>query len=100
MKPCEGTGNRWELDVVLDTSHVITCLDWSVHSEFIINKRHTHRLKSMCVDLLLSAGKDIIVWKFDTIWQVFCKKTPSGDIQLAKFEPKSNRFATMSEVSK
>lgn len=53
----------------------------------------------MCVDLLLSAGKDIIVWKFDTSWQIFCKKTPSGEIQLAKFEPKSNRFATMGEVS-
>lgn len=51
------------------------------------------------IDLLLSAGKEIIVWKYDTDWQRFCTKQPPSDILLSKFEPKSNRFATMSEVS-
>ncbi|GAA5804339.1 hypothetical protein HPULCUR_009827 [Helicostylum pulchrum] len=81
LKPCDGNEHRWELDTVLDTSYVITCLDWSVNN------------------LLLSAGKEILLWD-NTTWNIICSKKPATDILLAKFEPKSNKFATVGKFDR
>ncbi|KAI8640796.1 RAVE protein 1 C terminal-domain-containing protein [Parasitella parasitica] len=81
LKPCQRQEQiGWEFEALLDTSLVVTCLDWSIQN------------------ILLSAGKEIKLWKFDeneSTWRITCSKSPATDITLAKFEPKSNVFATM-----
>ncbi|KAL7308090.1 regulator of (H+)-ATPase in vacuolar membrane, variant 3 [Mucor circinelloides] len=75
----------WELEAVLDTSLAIACLDWSIHN------------------VLLSAGKEIKLWKYDDndgTWNAVCSKLPASDIILAKFEPKSNVFATLGKYDR
>lgn len=53
------------------------------------------------VDMLLSAGKEIKLWKYDdndSEWKAMCSKLPASNVILAKFEPKSNVFATLGKV--
>ena len=53
------------------------------------------------VDVLLSAGKEIKLWKYDdndSEWKAMCSKLPASNVILAKFEPKSNVFATLGKV--
>lgn len=53
------------------------------------------------LDLLLSAGKEILLWSLhNTNWNIICRKKPASDILLAKFEPKSSKFATVGKVNK
>lgn len=59
------------------------------------------RDSSILIDVLLSAGKEIKLWKYDdndSTWNAVCSKLPASDIILAKFEPKSNVFATLGKV--
>ncbi|CEP07241.1 hypothetical protein [Parasitella parasitica] len=75
----------WEFETLLDTSLAITCLDWSIHN------------------VLLSAGKEIKLWTFnenERAWNTACSKSPASDIVLAKFEPKSNVFATLGKYDR
>lgn len=51
------------------------------------------------IDVLLSAGKEIHLWQLENEkWHRICNKKPATDILLAKFEPKSNTFATVGKV--
>lgn len=73
-------------------------MDWSVNSKviFCLFKKVSHDTKPY-LDLLLSAGKEILLWD-NTTWNIICSKKPATDILLAKFEPKSNKFATVGKV--
>jgi hypothetical protein len=51
------------------------------------------------LDVLLSAGKEILLWVFEETWKVACSRKPATDILLAKFEPRSNIFATVGRVT-
>ncbi|KAI9347507.1 hypothetical protein BD770DRAFT_168541 [Pilaira anomala] len=44
LKPCDGNEHRWELDTVLNTTQVITCLDWSVNSKVIFFFKYMFRM--------------------------------------------------------
>lgn len=51
------------------------------------------------IDILLSAGKEISLWAFEESWKIVCNKKPATDIFLAKFEPRSDIFATVGKVT-
>lgn len=51
------------------------------------------------IDVLLSAGKEVTLWAFEGSWKVICNRKPATDIFLAKFEPRSDIFATVGKVT-
>ncbi|KAG2213642.1 hypothetical protein INT46_000817 [Mucor plumbeus] len=86
LRPCQRQEQiGWEFESLLDTSLLITCLDWSINN------------------VLLSAGKEIRLWKFEeneNTWKTICIRLPASDIMLAKFEPKLNIFATLGKYDR
>jgi WD40 repeat protein len=56
------------------------------------------------LDILLSAGKEINLWskksENEQEYKLICSKKPATDILLAKFEPKSNIFATVGKFDR
>ncbi|KAI8988977.1 hypothetical protein BDB01DRAFT_783906, partial [Pilobolus umbonatus] len=45
----------------------------------------------------MGAGKEIVL--IDSEWNTIWKRQPSTEIKLAKFEPRSNVFATVGKVT-
>ncbi|KAI8370278.1 hypothetical protein BD560DRAFT_121555 [Blakeslea trispora] len=74
---------KWHLESVLETSFTVNCLDWSVHN------------------ILLVAGIDIVLWKYDqdtSNWMIQYQTKPANEIMFAKFEPKTDMFATIGKA--
>lgn len=56
--------------------------------------------KNYAIGILLSAGNEILLWELDhDKWKIICSKKPAAPITFAKFEPRSNTFATVGKVS-
>ncbi|KAI8971921.1 hypothetical protein BDF20DRAFT_708277 [Mycotypha africana] len=84
LKPFkQENGIKWVLSTILDSSCLVTCLDWSLHN------------------FLLCAGEEILLFSYNDAmnsWNKIFKRKPATNIVLAKFEPQSNVFATIGKV--